>query len=115
MHELPVTQGILDVALDSARNAGATRITAINLVVGTLSSIVDDSVQFYFEILSKDTPAEGAVLHFTRESATATCLDCGNAFAVDTLPLLAACPNCDGVRLQITGGKSFLVESIEVE
>ncbi|HEX9117855.1 MAG TPA: hydrogenase maturation nickel metallochaperone HypA [Anaerolineae bacterium] len=115
MHELPVTQGILDVALEAAGKAGAPRITAINLVVGTLSSIVDDSVQFYFEILSKGTAAEGATLHFERESATATCLDCGRTFAVDALPLLTACRDCGSQRLSLTGGKSFFVESIEVD
>jgi hydrogenase nickel incorporation protein HypA/HybF len=115
MHELSVTQGILDVALQAAHDAGSRRITAINLVVGNLSSIVDDSVQFYFEILGKGTIAEGAILHFEREVARATCWDCGQAFELDQLPLLPACPVCGSTRLAVTGGKSFYVDSIEVD
>ncbi len=115
MHELSVTQGILEVALQAARDAGAGRITAIDLVVGNLSSIVDDSVQFYFEILSKGTAAEGAVLRFRREPARAICADCGQAFDVEQLPLMPACPRCGGAHLSVTGGRSFFVESIEVE
>jgi hydrogenase nickel incorporation protein HypA/HybF len=115
MHELAVTQGILDVALQAANNAGSRRIAAINLVVGNLSSIVDDSVQFYFEILGKGTIAEGAILHFEREIARATCADCGQVFELDQLPLLPACPACGSARLAVTGGKSFYVDSIEVD
>ncbi len=114
MHELPVTQGILDVAIEAAQNAGARRITSIDLVVGDLSSIVDDSVQFYWEILSKGTIAEGAVLHFRREPAAAACLDCGHEWHV-TPPIMPKCPNCGSARITVTGGRAFFVESIEVE
>ncbi len=115
MHELAVTQSILDVALEAAQNAGAQRIIAIDLLIGNLSSIVDDSVQFYFEILTKGTMAEGAVLRFHREVAMATCLACGRTFATAGLPLLADCPSCGSAHLNVVGGRSFSVVSIEVE
>lgn len=114
MHELPATQGILNVALEAAQQNGARRITAIDLVIGELAGVLDDSVQFYFDILSKDTIAEGAVLRFRREPASATCGDCGHQFTVE-VPLTAICPVCEGIRLHISGGREFFVESIEVE
>jgi hydrogenase nickel incorporation protein HypA/HybF len=49
MHELSVTQGVLDVVLERAKEANCGKITAINLVVGDMASIVDDCVQFYFD------------------------------------------------------------------
>ncbi len=114
MHELPVTQGIIDVAVQAAKNNGGPRITAIDLVIGDLASIVDDSVQFYFDLLSRDTLAEGAVLRFHRRPATAACLDCQHSFTTSA-PLTPACPQCGGVRLQVTGGRDFFIESIDVE
>ena len=114
MHELPATQGILSVVLEAAQQNGARHITAIDLVIGDLASIVDDSVLFYFDILSKDTIAEGAILRFHRKPAVATCSDCGHQFDIRA-PLTAVCPACGGVHLRVSGGREFFVESIEVE
>lgn len=113
MHELAVTQGILDVALNAARQEQARQIVAIDLVIGDLSTIVDESVQFYFDILSRETPAAGARLRFRREPAAATCRTCGHAFAA-SLPLALACPACASTQIEVSGGRAFYVESIEV-
>lgn len=114
MHELAVTQGILDVVLAAARANNARRVNAIDLVVGDLSSIVDDSVQFYFDMLSKGTPAEGAELRFRRQPAEATCWSCGYKFNV-SVPLKPVCPACGSTQLHVSGGKEFYVESIDVD
>lgn len=114
MHELPITQGVLDTAIAAAQRAQARRILAIDLTIGALSGIVDDSVQFYFDILSQGTLAEGARLRFRRLPASATCLECGAAFAA-TPPLAPACPACGSTALRVQGGREFFVESIEVD
>jgi len=54
MHELSITQGMLEIVLRHAQQARAQRITQIHLVIGDLSSIVDDSVQFYFDFISQE-------------------------------------------------------------
>ncbi|MCI0477988.1 MAG: hydrogenase maturation nickel metallochaperone HypA [Anaerolineales bacterium] len=114
MHELAVTEGILKTAVEASERNGAHRITAINLVIGELSSVVDDSVQFYFDFLSKGTLAENAVLHFRREPSIAICLDCAHQFNVSA-PLEPKCPQCGSARLRVKGGRDFNIESIEVE
>jgi hydrogenase nickel incorporation protein HypA/HybF len=114
VHEMPATRGMLDLALEHMRKATAERILAIDVVVGELTSIVDDSVQFCFDILSRDTPAAGAELRFRREAAEGRCAECGHAWDVKP-PLERTCPDCGSLALSVTGGREFFVESIEVE
>lgn len=112
MHEMGITQNLLALALQHAESAGATKITALYLQIGELSSIVDDSVQFYWDFVSKNTIAEGAVLHFERVQATFTCADCGETFARTAD---YRCPHCGSDAVTITGGEEFYLTSIEVE
>ena len=113
MHELTVTQSILEICLRHAEQSKAAKITDINLVVGQFSSIVDDSVQFYWDIVAQDTIAQGAVLHFNRIPGEMTCQICGHTFRPDDETF--ACPCCSSVRVKITKGEEFQVESIDVE
>jgi hydrogenase nickel incorporation protein HypA/HybF len=113
MHELPVTESILEIALRYAHKADATRITDLHLVIGQLASLVDDSIQFYWDMIAKDTIAEGARLHFQRIPAELLCLDCGNRYAPGDEIL--ACPKCQSVRVKVTAGEEFRLDSIDVE
>ena len=53
MHELTVTESVLRIACKHAEDARATRVTDIYLVIGSLSSIIDDCISFYWDIISK--------------------------------------------------------------
>lgn len=114
MHELPATQSVLATVIEAAQSAGAERITAIDIVIGDLSSMVDESVQFYFDVLSRGTPAAGAQLRIRRVHATATCGECGTSYDVAP-PLSPACESCGSLRISVHGGREFLIESIQVD
>ncbi|MBN2556534.1 MAG: hydrogenase maturation nickel metallochaperone HypA [Anaerolineales bacterium] len=113
MHELPVTENILEIAIRHATEAGAARVTDIHLVVGELSSIVDDSVQFYWDMISEGTIAAGAALHFTRLAITLHCLNCDHHYAPSGEDF--ACPQCSSERVEIEQGEEFYLESVEIE
>jgi hydrogenase nickel incorporation protein HypA/HybF len=113
MHELAVTQGILDISLRHAEQANATRVTDINLVIGQFSSIVDDSVQFYWDIVAQGTIAQEAVLHFNRLPGEMTCSACEHTFRPDGETF--TCPSCSSAQVRITKGEEFRVDSIDVE
>jgi hydrogenase nickel incorporation protein HypA/HybF len=113
MHELAITEEILRIAVEHAERASAKRITDISLVVGDLSSVVDDSVQFYFDFLNPGTLAEGAQLHFTRIKARLKCRKCGQEFEPEGMDW--HCPNCDAIGGDIVAGKEFFLDNIQVE
>jgi len=113
MHELAITEEILRIAVSHAERVGAKRITGINLVVGDLSSVVDDSVQFYFDFLCPDTIAEGGKLHFRRISTRLRCRQCGLEFGPQGMEW--HCPRCQALGGEVIAGQEFYVESIEVE
>lgn len=94
MHELPITQSLLEIVLRHAERAGASRITEIDLALGVFASYVGDSIQFYFDIISRGTPAEGAVLHIRRIPASCYCWDCGQNFIWEEAVLPVECPHC---------------------
>jgi hydrogenase nickel incorporation protein HypA/HybF len=113
MHELAVTESLLDIAVRHATQAGATRVTDLYIVLGQLSSIVDDSVQFYWDMVSEGTLCAGARLHFERIPATLACLDCGTTYALGVE--LSACPQCGGSHVRVASGEEFRLDSIGVE
>ena len=110
MHELAVTRSLLQLALEHAEGK---RITDLYIVVGQLSSFVDDSVQFYWDLICEGTPAEQSRLHFQRTVAEMQCSECQYQY-----PLKAdqfACPRCGSTKIQIISGSEFYLDSIEVE
>jgi len=113
MHELSVTQSVLEIALTHAAQAGAKRVLAVDLVIGELASILDDSVQFYWDMIAKGTPAEGALLRFTRLRLELRCSECGRVFSPDTDRY--GCPDCSSSHVRVSQGEELRVESIEVE
>lgn len=113
MHELPITENLLKLALQYANGANAKRITNLYLVIGDLSSVVDDSVEFYWAIVSKGTIAEDSKLHFERVPAKMHCNRCDIDFTPPDNEY--RCPECGEMNVKITGGDEFRLDAIDVE
>ncbi len=113
MHELPVTESILKITLRHAETHNATKVTDIYLVLGQWSTIIDDSIQFHWDILSENTIAVGATLHFERIPVELFCLDCANTYTPTDEELI--CPRCESTRIKVSKGDEFNIDSIEIE
>jgi hydrogenase nickel incorporation protein HypA/HybF len=112
MHELAVTEDILRIVNEYAERGGAKSVTDIYLVIGELSSFVDDSIQFHFNIVSPGTIAEDATLHFQRIKTRFRCRNCDHEFEPEERNWV--CPECNALGGDVIAGKEFYVESIEV-
>ena len=113
MHEFSITESVLNLAVEKAREANATRIIRINMVVGELSGVVGECVQFYFNTFSKDTIASGAELCFETKPTRVRCSKCQTVFAPKDSNW--TCPNCKETGIEIVSGRECYMESLEVE
>jgi hydrogenase nickel incorporation protein HypA/HybF len=113
MHELAITQSMFDIVLKYAQQAQAKKVVKINLVIGEMTGVVSDCVQFYLDLLSKDTIAEGAMVSVTMVPPEAKCRNCHQTFEVKQFDW--TCTHCGASSLDIVAGKELFVESIEVD
>lgn len=113
MHELSVTQSILDIALKHARQQDGGAVRRIVVVVGALASIVDDSVAFYWPTLAAGTQAERADLVFERIPAKFRCNSCRVEYLLH--PGDFSCPACRSQNVQVIDGQQFYVKTIDLE
>ncbi len=125
MHELSVSQAIVDTAL---RHAGGKRVTVVDVKLGRLRQVVPDSLSFYFEIVARDTPCEGADLRIQHVDSELRCPSCrrewdpapppiashGDAFEGGLPPVPSfRCPDCAEPG-EVIRGSELEVESIQV-
>jgi hydrogenase nickel incorporation protein HypA/HybF len=112
MHEYPITESIIKIAEKHGREACASRVENITLVVGEQSGFIGESIRMYFDIIAAGTLCEGAALIVKRVKPQLKCTVCDAMFY--RRPMSFACPACgaDGVPTEI--GKEFYIESITV-
>ena len=113
MHELAITEGIMEAAIPQAQKAGAKKILEIRIKIGELSGVLPECIEYYFDIVSKGTIAQGAKLVTTKIPVTIQCPDCGFDGEIDRKKII--CPNCKGINFKITKGREYFVDSLEVE
>lgn len=64
MHELGITERLLEVVLARAAAAGASRVSEVHLEIGSESDVAPEALEHYWPRVSHATPAEGAQLVF---------------------------------------------------
>jgi hydrogenase nickel incorporation protein HypA/HybF len=115
MHELQVTQSILDTILAYAQQNNVAKVLRIHLTVGALNDFQSEWIQRYFDYLSRGSLAEGAEIDVHIAEAAFLCLDCNWNFVVDIKRMdLVRCPNCDGENVHLERGREFFIRDMEV-
>ena len=113
MHELSITEHLLDHCIREAKKQHAEKIRVIRLCIGQLNGLVTGCIQIYLDMLSEGTIAEGARIEAEFLPVKVRCRDCG--LDGEITPHHLACPHCGSLRLQILSGKEFYIKSMEVD
>jgi len=115
MHELQVTERILDIVLKHADGHDVSRIVRIHLKIGDLSDLEDEWIQRYFDYLSRETLAEEAELVIERAPIVLSCEACGCSYEIRRDELGSPkCPECEDTKCRLVSGREYLIKNIEV-
>jgi hydrogenase nickel incorporation protein HypA/HybF len=110
MHELSISSAVVDTVV---QHAAGRRVSVVTMTVGAFRQVVPDSLDFYFEIVSRGTVCEGARLEQVLVPLRLGCTSCGGEWEPE-MPAFR-CPGCGGSSVEVLRGDELEVESIEVE
>jgi len=108
MHELAITQGVVD---QISERLGDAKVTRVALEIGRLSGVVCDSVRFCFDVCTQGTTLEGARLEIIQTAGRARCRRCAACFEVDDPFAMCRCGSAD---LELTGGHELKIREVEI-
>jgi hydrogenase nickel incorporation protein HypA/HybF len=109
MHELAISRAILDAAM---RHADGRPVVLVSVTIGALRQVVPESLTFHFQIASRGTTCEGALLEPRFVPARLRCA-CGEEWQLEEPSF--RCPRCGGGQVSVLDGDQLCVDSIELE
>ena len=113
MHELSLAEGVLQIVEDAARREGLQRVRAVWLEIGRLSSVEPEAMRFCFDVVTRQSVADGARLEIVETPGAAWCMKCSEPTTIAAFG--DACPRCGSYQLQVTDGTGMRVKELEVE
>ncbi len=114
MHELSIAASIVDAVTESAAAYPGARVTAVRLRVGALAAVIEDSLQFCWDIATEGTPLQGAALVVRVMPVVIHCAGCGVDAELDGVQSFR-CPRCGELAADLRQGRELEIESIELE
>ncbi|HEX6124840.1 MAG TPA: hydrogenase maturation nickel metallochaperone HypA [Pyrinomonadaceae bacterium] len=113
MHEMAIAQSVLDIAFGEMEKRAMTRVQGIKISIGEFSGVVKEALEFAFDVLKPDTPANEAEIEIEVMPLTAECVTCGPTVCrLNDLNL--TCPSC-GETIRLTGGREMRVEYLDLD
>jgi hydrogenase nickel incorporation protein HypA/HybF len=114
MHEMSLVGSMLDIIEDYAAKHQFGTVNVLKLSFGALSCIEPSALQMSFDVLSRDTRAEGARLEFTVHPPVIHCITCSEDLQVSEYP--SPCPKCSCDEVALVGGfEELRLEEMDVD
>lgn len=114
MHELSLANRLVQMAEETARGAGAKRVTAVTVNVGLLSGVSVDALRFAYDVATADTLLAGSRLETRPVPVTVYCPRCEREVALVSVQRFR-CPACETPTGDVRTGRELEIESVEVE
>ncbi|MGB7266273.1 MAG: hydrogenase maturation nickel metallochaperone HypA [Terracidiphilus sp.] len=114
MHELSIAASIVEAVTESASAYPGARVKEVRLRVGALASVVEDSLQFCWELATEDSPLAGSTLAINRLPVIIHCDQCGIDAEIEGVQSFR-CPRCGEPAADLRQGRELDIESIELE
>ena len=113
MHEMSLCEGILQVLETEAQKQKFSLVKKVWLEIGELAGVELDAMMFSFEVVTRNSLADGAILNIINVPGSAWCMQCSGTVSVKQR--FDACPECGSYQLQVTGGDEMRIKELEVE
>ncbi len=113
MHEMSLAESIVQLVEDTVRSEGCSRVKAVWLEIGQLASVEKEALRFCFDVVTRDSVAEGARLEIIETPGQGWCMKC--ECNVPIAALHEPCATCGSYQIQVTGGNEMRVKELEIE
>lgn len=121
MHEVSVVADLVSAILKELEKYNVEKVEEVTLVIGDLTSLGEEQMEFAYEIVTKSTKLEGSKLIIEHEKIEVHCDSCGYDGGVEmlesdygehTIPILS-CPKCNG-HIKVTAGQTCTVRNLRI-
>jgi hydrogenase nickel incorporation protein HypA/HybF len=113
MHETDMTKALILTVKDWWESQPQkTEISKVHLTVGKFTCVEPVSLQFAFEVQTRDTCLEGAVLQIQETPLIAFCHPCQQEYLPE-IGIQYACPQCQSPMEDIRSGRELKIGRIE--
>ena len=113
MHEMSLCEGILQALEENARTQNYEKVKTVWLEIGRLAGVEIEAMRFGFDVVMKNSLADGARLEVIEVPGMAWCMQCMKNVPVQQR--FDQCPECSSYQLQVTGGDEMRIKELEVE
>ena len=118
MHELSLVTSIVETVTETLAalpdSSKGSRVLEVRLRVGALASVIPESLEFCWGIVSEGTPLEGSRLVVNLLPVVVHCESCGQDAELQGVQSFR-CPRCGEPCSDMRQGRELEIESIEID
>ncbi len=113
MHEMALSRSLVDIIEHQARLQSFSKVRTVTVERGCLGHVDAQALRFCFDVVTRNTVAEGSELIVVERPGRVACLDCGEV--TEVAQRVVDCPACGGPRVLVDGSDQIKLTELEVD